>query len=39
MVSSQVEVIIKKQEVDSLTEKLETLDINDTKKDKVLVRA
>ena len=32
MVSTQVEAIIKKQEVDSLTEKLENLDINDTKK-------
>ena len=34
MVSTQVEVIVKKHEVDSLTEKLENLDINDTKKDK-----
>ena len=34
MVSTQVEAIIKKQDVDSLAEKLESLDINDTKKDK-----
>jgi len=34
MVSTQVEPIVKKQEVYSLTEKLESLDINDTKKDK-----
>ena len=34
MVSTQVEAIIKKQEVDLLIEKLESLDINDTKKDK-----
>ena len=34
MVSTQVEAIIKKQEVDSLTEKLECLDTNDTKRDK-----
>jgi len=34
MVSTQVEAVIKKQEVDSFTEKLESLDINDIKKDK-----
>jgi len=34
MVSTQVEAIVKKQEIDSLTKKLENLDINDTKKDK-----
>ena len=34
MVSTQVEEIIKKREVDSLTEKLKSLDINDTRKDK-----
>ena len=34
MVSTQVEAIAKKQEIDSLTEKLENLDINDTKKNK-----
>ena len=34
IVSTQVEAIVKKQEVDSLTEKLENSDINDTKKDK-----
>jgi len=34
MVSTQVGAIVKKQEVDSLTEKLENLDINNTKKDK-----
>ena len=34
IVSTQVEAIVKKQEVDSLTEKLESLDINDTKKGK-----
>jgi len=34
VVSTQVKAIVKKQEVDSLTEKLENSDINDTKKDK-----
>ena len=34
MVSTQIEAIVKKQKIDSLTEKLENLDINDNKKNK-----
>ena len=34
IVSTQVEAIVKKQEIDSLTEKLKNLDINDNKKNK-----
>ena len=34
ILSTQVEAIVKKQDVDSLIEKLENLDINESKKDK-----
>jgi len=34
MASTQIEAIVKEQEIDSLTEKLENLDINDNKRNK-----
>lgn len=34
IITTQIEAIVKKQEIDSLTEKLENLDIKDNKKNK-----